>query len=193
MCKSIIKGFAAGEEEQIEQCVNEGWHKCAKNMIKQEYTKKATRVKVRRNPLDRTKQIRASIITRILDERMQASIEKERAIYYKDQTGIDMPYPHGSKLAKLSSLHVVSNNSCNNNFNLILGCKKSNQQELTFIALKVSEGQKNIEPETRMIFDIALQGMLKNKPSVIRGALRNGVTQQYVCHGFRKNPLDRDR
>jgi hypothetical protein len=44
-----------------------------------------------------------------------------------------------------------------------------------------------------MMYDIAMQGMLNNKPSVIRGSLRNGMTPQYaVCHGFRKNPLDRD-
>ena len=34
--------------------------------------------------------------------------------------------------------------------------------------------------------------MLKHKPSVDRGLLRNGVTQHYVCHGYRKNPLDTD-
>ena len=53
------------------------------------------------------------------------------------------------------------------------------------------EVKKKIETELMKIYDIAMQGMLKNKPSVIRGALQNGVTQKYVCHGFRKNPLDR--
>ena len=131
MYKTIFNGFAAGEEEQIEPCVNEGRHKYANNLIKQEYTKKATRVKVKRNPLDQTKQKRASIITRCLDERMQATIEKDRAIYYKNPNGIDMTYPRGSKQSLLNSLHIVSNNSLDNNFKVILGSKKSNQQETT--------------------------------------------------------------
>jgi hypothetical protein len=43
-----------------------------------------------------------------------------------------------------------------------------------------------------MTVPIAMQGMLNNKPSVIRGSLQNGMTPQYVFHGFRKNPLERD-
>jgi hypothetical protein len=34
--------------------------------------------------------------------------------------------------------------------------------------------------------------MLKNKPGVKRGALRKGVTRQYVCHGWRKNMKDKE-
>ena len=43
-----------------------------------------------------------------------------------------------------------------------------------------------------MKHSITLQGLLKNKPTVKRGSLRSGITQQYVCHGFCKNPLDKD-
>ena len=75
---------------------------------------------------------------------MQVSVEKERGLYYKHPYGIDMSYPDGSKLAKLSSLHVLSNNNCDNNFNVILGCKITNNHNSTFIALKVPERQKNI-------------------------------------------------
>ena len=192
MSINIINDFAAGDGEQIVHYVYDGCHKFANNTIKQEYTKRATRVKVRRNQLDRSHQKRACIITRCFDEGMQASVEKKRGLYYKHPYGIDMSYPYGSKLAEVSSLHVLGNNNCNNNFNVILGCTKSNQQEKTFIALKVSEDQKTIEQEKMLIFDIALHDMLQHKPSVNRGSSRNGVTQHYVCHGYRKNPLDTD-
>jgi hypothetical protein len=70
---------------------------------------------------------------------MQASVDKKRALYFKDFNGIDMTYPEGSKVANVTSLHILSNNNCNNNFNVILGCMQSDPQEKTFVALKVSE------------------------------------------------------
>ena len=72
-----------------------------------------------------------------------------------------------------------------------MAAQKNSRKESTFIALKVSERQKKINPETMLIYNAALQGMLKNKPSVIRGSLRTGVTREYVCHGYGKNPKDR--
>jgi hypothetical protein len=42
------------------------------------------------------------------------------------------------------------------------------------------------------IYDASLKGMLMSKPNVIRGSLRNGLEEQYICHGYRKNPLDCD-
>jgi hypothetical protein len=40
------------------------------------------------------------------------------------------------------------------------------------------------------IYDASLKGMLMTKPNVICGSLRNGLEEQYVCHGYCKNPLD---
>jgi hypothetical protein len=61
---------------------------------------------------------------------------------------------------------------------------------MTFVAMKVSKNQKKIEPQLMKIYDASLKGMLMTKPNVIRGSLRDGVMQQYVCQGTRKNPLD---
>jgi hypothetical protein len=192
MSINIVNGFAPGKEQQTAHCNNEGRHNFANNTIKKEYTIRATKTKFRRNPQNRTKQKMASVITRYWDKDMQASVDKKRALYYKDFNGIDMTYPEGSKLANVNSLHILSNNNCDNNFNVILGCMRSDPQEKTFVALKVSENRKTIKPELMRIFDINLHGMLEHKPNVFRGTLCNGLTQRYVCHGYRKNPLDMD-
>jgi hypothetical protein len=42
------------------------------------------------------------------------------------------------------------------------------------------------------IYNASLKGMMTTKPNVIHGSLRNGLEEQYVCHGYRKNPLDCD-
>jgi hypothetical protein len=123
---------------------------------------------------------------------MQKSIDMPRAVYYKDSEGIDMIYPHGAKIMDVSKLKILSENIHDNNFNVVVGCEKPNHNNATFIVLKVSEELRAIEPSKMNKFNDAMQGLLKNKPSVIRGALRNGVTQHYVCHGYRKNPWDKD-
>jgi hypothetical protein len=61
---------------------------------------------------------------------------------------------------------------------------------MTFVAMKVSECEKIIEPQLMKIYDASLKGLLMTKPNVLRGAMRNGLEEQYVCHGYRKNPLD---
>jgi hypothetical protein len=188
MPKNIVNGFAAGRADESKK----GRHSCAANKIVKWYRKRSKKLVVPRNPLGRKKQKQASVIMTHWDERMQVSVDKKRALYYRNPLGIDMTYPHGAKVAKLDSLKIVSNHSLDENFNVIVGCKNTNKQELTFIALKVSESQKKIEPELMKIYDASLKGMLMTKPNVIRGALRNGLEEQYVCHGYRKNPLDRD-
>ena len=63
---------------------------------------------------------------------------------------------------------------------------------MTFIALKVSDRKKKIKSEKMEIYHEALKEMLKNKPSVVRGKKRNGVTvtpQRYVCEGYRKKSI----
>jgi hypothetical protein len=123
---------------------------------------------------------------------MQTSIDMPRAVYYKDSKGIDMTYPHGSKIMDVSKLKILSENIHDYNFNVFVGCKKPNKNEATFIVLKVSEELRVNEPGKMNKFNAAMQGLLENKPSVIRGSLQNGVTQQYVCHGYQKNPWDKD-
>jgi hypothetical protein len=155
MYKHIVNGFAAHEEEQIEPSVDAGWHTCANYRVKQEISNKAKRLKVKRNPNDRTKQKRANIITKFWDEGMHVSIERQRAIYCKDPDGIDMTYLQESKQAKLGSLTIVTDNKVDNNFNVILSCKRSNPKDMTFVALKVLEAKKKIKSETMMIYDSA--------------------------------------
>lgn len=188
----MINSFASTTEAPSGLGVDEGRHNNAHNKLKRPISKKARQLKVPKNPQDRRKPKRANIITEYFDERMQTSIDKPRALYYEDSNGIDMTYPHGSKLMDLSTLKILKDNNHDNNFNVVIGCKKTNKNESTFLVLKVSENQRVIAPRKMKNFNAALQGLLKNKPSVIRGSLRNGVTRQYVCHGFRKNPSDRD-
>jgi hypothetical protein len=190
---TMINSFASTTETPSRPGVDEGRHNNAHNELQRPISNKARTLKVPKNPQDRRKPKRANIITEYFDVRMQASIDKPRAIYYKDPKGIDMTYPqHVSKVMDLSTLKILEDNSHDNNFNVVIGCKPTNENESTFIVLKVSENQRIITPGKMKNFNKALQGLLKNKPSVIRGSKRNGVTQQYVCHGFRKNPEDRD-
>jgi hypothetical protein len=186
MPKRIENGFASGKSDPNDK----GRHNLARNRIVNLFKKRAARIRVPRNPLDRTMQKQANIITKYWDKNMQVSLDSDRAIYYNNPGGIDMIYPHGSKVCELSSLSIVSDNRIDNNFNVIIGCPKANKSQMTFVALKVSEERRRVEPETMLIYDAALKGMLMNKPNVIRGSLRNGLVQQYVCHGYRKNPLD---
>jgi hypothetical protein len=186
MPKSIENGFASGKSDPNDK----GRHNRARNRIVNLFKKNAMRIRVPRHPLDRTLQKQANIITKYLDKNMQVSLDRERAIYYDNPSGIDMIYPHGSRVADLSSLSIISDNRIVNNFNVIVGCTKANESHMTFVALKVSEERRRIEPEKMLIYEAALKGMLMNKPNVIRGSLRNGLVQQYVCHGYRKNPLD---
>jgi hypothetical protein len=121
------------------------------------------------------------VIKKKYDKNMQASVEQERGLYYRNEAGIDMSYPHGSKVANLKTLSIINNHSMDNSFNVIVGCKKGSEQKTTFIALKVSENRKKVAPDKRLIYEAALQGMLLTKPNVVRGSKRNGVVKQYVC------------
>ena len=194
MFKTFVNDFATAnkEEEYSGPCEHTGPHKIANKRMTDELSDKPIRLRPKRNKHDRRSHKRANLISRNFDERMESSIEKKRAIYYKDPKGIEMIYPYGAKVAKLSSLRVIDNNTEANNFNVFVGCKKLTPEDLTFIGMKVSERQKTITPEKMLIYDASLKGMLENKPSVIRGDLQNGVSHRYVCAGYRKNPLDRD-
>lgn len=193
MSLSIVNDFAtACRAAKSESSSGDGPHKTANIAMKREFLQEELRVNVKKKRYGPTLQKRASIITRFWDESMEASIEKGRAVFFKDPNGIDMTYPHGSKVAKLSQLRIIDNHGLDDSFNVIVGCKKKQKNTSIFIALKVSQRQKIIQPERMKIYDLALQGMLENKPNVIRGTLRNGVSPHYVCHGFRKNPLDRE-
>ena len=192
MFQTMVNGFAAVEEESGGRFVMEGPHNKASKRLKGEISNIARRVRVRRNRRDRTLPKRANLITKMFDERMQISVEKNRAIFFKDPNGIELTHPHGSKIQNLSDLKVITDNRRDSSFNVIVGCQKNRGNESTFVALKVSDRQKKINSEEMLIYIAALRGMLKNKPSVIRGTLRNGVTDEYVCHGYRKNPKGRN-
>ena len=195
MFKRVIKSFAAKEEEKCPPTVNEGRHNNANNKMRDEISTDATRLQFKRTRDDSTTVERPIMITQSWDKRMHSSVQKKRPLYYIDPNGIPMTYPHGAKLAMLRDLKIISNPDDDNSFNVMMGCTKTNPKELTFIALKVSESKKVIKAEKMAIYNTALKGMLQNKPSVIRGSLRNGVTttpQEYVCLGYRKNPLDRE-
>ena len=138
----MINCFASTKETPSEPSVNEGHHNNAQNELKHQIFKKARKLKIPKNPQDRSKPKRANIITEYFDKRMQTLVDKPRAIYYKDSKGIDMTYPHGSKLMDLLMLKILKDNSHDNNFNVVVGSKKTNKNETTFIVLKVSGGEK---------------------------------------------------
>jgi hypothetical protein len=192
MPKIIENDFAAGENEVIELGKDEGRHSGAAKRIKRVCTQQNTNLKNTRNKKYRAEKPRRSLITKNWDKGMQESVEKKRGLYYRNEAGVDMTYPHGSKVANLKSLSIIENHNMDNSFNVIVGCKKGEEQTTTFIALKVSENMKKVAPDKRVIYEAALQGMLLTKPNVVRGLKRNGVVKQYVCHGYRKNPKDRD-
>jgi hypothetical protein len=186
MPKNVVNGFAADNDYSA----HNGSHNRARNKIVNSYRQRAAHIKVPRNPIDRKLQKRASIVTKHWNETMQVSVDKKRPIYYKNPDGIEMNYPRGSKVKKLNSLSILTNHSLDNNFNIVVGCNKSKENQMTFVAMKVSESKKKIEPQLMKIYDASLKGMLMTKPNVLRGSLRNGLEEQYVCHGYRKNPLD---
>ena len=189
----MINGFAGGAvQEQNGKCKLEGRHNLADNQLKSEIPKVARSWKVRRNRRNRRLKPRANVLRRNFDERMQSKVEKQTAIYYNDAAGIDINYPEGSKQLNLLDLETIKDNANPNKINVVVGCKKTSQKELTFIVLKVSDNQREIAPKKMKKFSLALKRLLEKKPSVIRGSLRNGVTQKYVCEGFRKNPSDKD-
>ena len=193
MVKTVIKSFAGRREEKSEPGNDKvGRHKTANKKMRDALPTDPSMIQSKKNKQDQTKQQRANLITFYWDEGMQVLVDKKQPIYYIDLDGIDMIYPHGSKLAKLCNLDTIENHKDDNNFNVMMGCKQQNPSELTFIALKVSERQKKIPAQKMLIYDASLKGMLQYKPSIIRGTMRNGVTHHYVCHGQRKNPLDTD-
>ena len=136
---------------------------------------------------------RATIITRYLNMKMKTRLEKKKDVYYKDKKGIEMNYPPGSERRDLAELKIVSDNGIDNNFNVFIGCERKNKNKATFVVLKVSKDKKVIARKKMEKYNKSLEGLLKNKPSVLRGSARKGVMQQqYVCHGFRKNPLNKE-
>jgi hypothetical protein len=186
MPKNVVNGFAADNAYSA----HKGSHNHARNKIVNSYTQRAAHIKVPRKPIDQKLQKQANIITKYWDERMQIMEDKKRPIYFKNPDGIEMIYPRGSKVAKLNSLSILTNNRLDNNFNIVVGCNKSKENQMTFVAMKVSESKKKIKPQLMKIYDASLKGLLMTKPNVLRGSLRNGLEEQYVCHGYRKNPLD---
>jgi hypothetical protein len=188
MPKNVVNGFAANNDYSA----HKGSHNRARNKIVNSYTHRAAHIKVLRNLINRKLQKEANIITKQWDESMQILVDKKRPIYYKNPERIEMNYQRGSKVAKRNSLSILTNNKLDNNFNVVVGCTKSKENHMTFVAMKVSESKKIIEPQLMKIYDASLKGMLMTKPNVIRGSLRNGLEEQYVCHGYCKNPLDCD-
>jgi hypothetical protein len=140
MPKNVVNGFAVGNADST----HKGSHNRARNKIVNSYTQRVAHIKVPRNPINRKMQKQANIITKHWDESMQISVDKKRPIYYKNPDGIDMTYPHGSKVAKLSSLSILTNNRLDNNFNVVVGGNKSKENQMTFVALKVSESKKKL-------------------------------------------------
>jgi hypothetical protein len=194
MPKTVVKSYAAREGEKCDPDGSEGRHKNANNKMRDALSSEATMLQFKRTRHDNTQEERPILITQFWDEGMQKSVDKDRPLYYINPEGISMTYPRGSKLAKLSGLDVIreQDNNNSNSFSVVMGCKKNDPDNLTFIALKVSDTKKKIKPEKMKIYNEALKGMLKNKPSVVRGKKRNGVTatqQRYVCDGYRKDPL----
>jgi hypothetical protein len=103
-----------------------------------------------------------------------------------------MLYPTGSKQRNLTELDIVYDNKNDENSNVFIGVDRKDNTKSTFIVLKVSKEKKIISPNKMERYNEAMKGLLKNKPGVKRGALRKGVTRQYVCHGWRKNMKDKE-
>ena len=102
-----------------------------------------------------------------------------------------MSYPTGSKQRNLTELDIVYDNKNDKNFNVFIGVDRKMESKSTFIVLKVSKEKKAISPKKMEKYNEAMEGMLENKPNVVRGTLLKGVTRRYVCHGIRKNMKDR--
>jgi hypothetical protein len=123
---------------------------------------------------------------------MKTKLEKKGEVYYNDAEGIELSYPAGSEQRDLTELDIVYDNKKDENFNVFIGVDRNDNTKSTFIVLKVSKEKKIISPKKMERYNEAMKGMLKNKPGVKRGALRKGVTRQYVCHGWRKNMKDKE-
>jgi hypothetical protein len=175
MPKNVVNGFAADSDYSAKK----GRHNEARNKIVNSYTHRAAHIKVPRNLINRKLQKEANIITKQWNERMQIMVDKKRPVYFKNPDGIEMIY-----------LLILTNNKLENNFNIVVGCNKLKENQMSFVAMKVSKCEKIIEPQLMKIYDASLKGLLMTKPNVLRGSMRNGLEEQYVCHGYRKNPLD---
>jgi hypothetical protein len=194
MVKKCTSPYAArsstNEHDERSDDEDDGPHITAHKKLKQDIDQVAKRIKTKNKKHNCTEPGRANLIIRHLDTRMQFDEKNKKEIYYKDPAGIDMTYPIGSKVRKLKSLKIIEDNIDINKFNVIVGCEKKNKEDCTFVVLKVSERNKVITHENMERYNESLEGLLRNKPTVKRGPLRNGVTIQYVCYGIRKNPLD---
>ena len=124
MYKTMINGFAANEAERGEMFGNDGPHNSASKRLKGEISNVARRVRVRRNRRDWTLPKKANLITKMLIEIMQISVEKNRAIYFKDLNGIQLTYPQGAKIHNLSELKVIANSRNDNNSMWLLAVKE---------------------------------------------------------------------
>ena len=193
MVKKCTSPYAASSSnEHDERCddEDEGPHVTANKKLKQDIDQVAKQIKTKNKKQNCTETGQANIITQHLDTRMQFDGKNKKEIYYKDPAGIDMTYPIGSKVRKLKSLKILEDNSDINKFSVIVGCEKKHKDDCTFVVLKVSERNKGISPENMERYNECLEGLLRNKPTVKCGPLRNGVTLKYVCHGICKNPKD---
>jgi hypothetical protein len=54
----------------------------------------------------------------------------------------------------------------------------ASKNQMTFVAMKVSDCEKIIEPQLMKIYDASLKGLLMTKPNVVRGSMRNGLEEQ---------------
>ena len=189
--KTLSKPFAASQTKPTRQCARVGRHMRASRRMKEKSNPKEKPICVPKNKHNQKHGPRANVITRYLDKNMQTKLEKKKEVYYKDSKGIQLTYPVNSEQVNLLSLKIVDDNKSCNKFNVFIGCERGNESKATFVVLKVSKKKKVIDPEKMKRYNEALEGMLKNKPSVVRGKLRKGISPKYVCHGYRKNPLNK--
>ena len=130
MPKTVVTSYASKEGEKNDPEGNEGKHKNANNKMRDVLSTDATRLQLKRTRYDNTKKETPIMITRLWDERMQASVDKERPLYYMHHKGITVTYPDGSKLANLSELDIIrEQDDYSNRFSVVMGCKKKRRKQ----------------------------------------------------------------
>jgi hypothetical protein len=184
--------FADSKEKTTRKCATAGRHVEAYKLLKNKRDPTKKKLWVPKNKTNRKKSQRANIVTKYFNNKMKSRLEKNREVYYKDAVGIELNYPIGAELRNLAELKIAHNDKEDNNFNVYIGCERGEKKESTFVVLKVSQKKKKIAPEKMAEYNEALEGLLKNKNSVIRGTSRKGVTAHYVCAGYRKNPENKE-
>jgi hypothetical protein len=69
---------------------------------------------------------------------------------------------------------------------------KEEKKPINICSAKGVEEEEKIAQEKMAEYTEALEGLLKNKNSVICGSSRKGVTAHYVCAGYHKNPENKE-